>query len=184
MLFLDVDGVLHPANVRFPRQQFRQECLKLLQEIVAETACAIVLSTSWRLHPEARSALSEKLAEYGLAFVSRTPNIAQFRRATEILAWVRKHRPLAWVALDDWPLLEERNPAFVPERFVQTRPRCGLQRDAADAVISAFRAQREGAAGAERTESAGQRSQHEAALHAYALMSRSLRSPSLAGRQP
>ena len=44
VLFLDVDGVLHPANVRFPRQQFRQDCLELLQQIVKETACAIVLS--------------------------------------------------------------------------------------------------------------------------------------------
>ena len=39
VLFLDVDGVLHPANVRFPDRlrQCRDGCLEVLQRLVAET---------------------------------------------------------------------------------------------------------------------------------------------------
>ena len=163
VLFLDADGLLHPANVGFPGQlrQFRQGCFELVQRIVAETACAVVLSTSG-FNNDVFCALSEKLAEYGIPFVSRiahpeygsVPSIAQARRATDILAWVQKHRPRTWVALDDCPVPKGnfgtfrssssgsfRFQSFVPKRFVQMRPRSGLQRDTADAVISAFRAQ-------------------------------------------
>ena len=46
----------------------------------------------------------------------------RYRRAREILTWVAKHRPAAWVALDDWPLFLEKEPGL-DGHFVQTRAR-------------------------------------------------------------
>uniref|UniRef100_A0A7S4W197 Mitochondrial import inner membrane translocase subunit TIM50 n=1 Tax=Alexandrium monilatum TaxID=311494 RepID=A0A7S4W197_9DINO len=145
VLFLDVDGVLHPLQVRHPRQQFARSCMALLDEVLQTTGATVVLSTAWRLDPFARKAVEEKLREHGMpAPVSRTPSIAQFHRAKEILAWVGRYRPASWVALDDWPLMEE--PVQGPKlagHFVQTRPRFGLQRDTADRIVELFRKQRE-----------------------------------------
>merc|ERR1712014_409088 len=101
----------------------------------------IVLSTAWRIDPLSRRIVQEKLEYHGLpTFIGRTPNIDTFHRSREIFAWVRKHRPSSWVAVDDWPLHEESDE--IVDHFVQTRPRFGLQRDTADRIISLFRTQK------------------------------------------
>jgi len=142
VLFLDVDGVLHPGQVRHERQQFRRDCMELLRDVIVKTNAVIVLSTAWRLAPEPRQILAEKLKAFGLPpFVSRTPNIQQFQRAREILAWVKKFRPATWVAVDDWPLSMETSE--IDGHFVQSRPRYGLQRDTADQIIKLFALQQE-----------------------------------------
>lgn len=140
VLFLDVDGVLHPAHCRFPRQQFKPDCMQLLKEVVQETGAEIVLSTAWRLNADARAFLAEKLEEHGIpGFVGRTANIDTFHRSREILAWVRKHQPSSWVAIDDWPLHEETNE--MAGHFVHSRPRYGVQPDTADQIVDFFREQ-------------------------------------------
>ena len=73
--------------------------------------------------------------------MSRTPSIAQFQRPREILAWVNKHRPATWCAIDDWPLHEDGS---LKGHFVQTRPRYGLQEDTAARVVAMLAAQRGG----------------------------------------
>lgn len=143
VLFLDVDGVLHPVQARHPRQQFVPANMQLLSEIVERTGAKIVLSTAWRLDEWARRTVAERLREHDVPmFVSRTPNVAQFHRHREILSWVKQHCPKSWVALDDWPLLEGC-PAMA-SNFVQTRPRFGLQRDTADKVLGLFQQQQAG----------------------------------------
>lgn len=133
VLFLDVDGVLHTPNPKHERLLFRSTCMDLLRSICAQTNCHIVLSTTWRLHEQSRAALAAKLAEHGCPeFVSKTPSIAQFQRPKEILAWVNKYRPVAWCAVDDWPLHEDPR---MKGHFVQTRARYGLQPDTAARVV-------------------------------------------------
>lgn len=141
VLFLDVDGVLHPVQVHFARQQFLRTCMTLLADVIARTDATIVLSTAWRLDAAACRTLAERLKEWGLpAFVSRTPQIAMFQRAREILAWVRKYKPQTWVAVDDLPLLEESED--MQGHFVQTRPRFGLQRDNAERIVELLQFQK------------------------------------------
>eukprot|EP00747_Dinoflagellata_sp_TGD_P166267 gnl/TRDRNA2_/TRDRNA2_188806_c0_seq1.p1 gnl/TRDRNA2_/TRDRNA2_188806_c0~~gnl/TRDRNA2_/TRDRNA2_188806_c0_seq1.p1 ORF type:complete len:270 (-),score=34.57 gnl/TRDRNA2_/TRDRNA2_188806_c0_seq1:133-942(-) len=140
VIFLDVDGVLHPTTASHPRQQFQAGCMNLLREVVTATGASIVLSTAWRLDPMARRIVGEKLQEHGLPpFVSRTPNIHMFNRAREVLTWVRKRRPLAWVAVDDWPLHEESDE--MTGHFVQSRPRFGLTSETAGRIIELFEVQ-------------------------------------------
>jgi hypothetical protein len=141
VLFLDVDGVLHPAQVQHPRQLFDRKCMNLLCEVLGKSGATIVLSTAWRGDAEARRMIAEKLKEYGLPmFVSRTPQIAMFRRTREILAWVRKYKPATWVSIDDLPLLEESDE--MQGHFVQTRARFGLQQDTANRAVECFRLQK------------------------------------------
>lgn len=142
VLFLDVDGVLHPVQARHPRQQFATGCLALVADVVKATGAAICLSTAWRLDPSARRFVEEKLREFGLGPpIGRTPNLAQFHRSREILAWVTKFKPSTWVALDDWPLNEEDSKMH--GHFVQSRPRFGLQPDTAQRVVELFKAQQQ-----------------------------------------
>lgn len=141
VLFLDVDGVLHPTTIRHPRQQFQKSCMMLLKEVQAKTHATIVLSTAWREHADARKEVADRLFEYGLPpFVSKTPSIARFRRSREILAWVKKYRPATWVAVDDLPLLEENEE--MRNHFVQTQPNFGLRNNTADQIVHLFELQR------------------------------------------
>lgn len=114
--------------------------MQLLREVVAASGAEIVLSTAWRLHEEARVALAQKLEEHHLPlFVGRTANIAQFHRSREILAWVKKHRPTSWVAVDDWPLDQETDE--MTGHFVHSRPRYGLQPETAEHILALFEEQ-------------------------------------------
>ena len=142
VVFLDVDGVLHPTTIKNERMQFNPACMELLRVLLEKTGAAIVLSTTWRLHKEGRAALAAKLEEHGLPkFVSRTPSIAQFQRPREILAWCEKHRPKTWVALDDWPLHED--PKMPAGHFVHVRTKYGLQPDTAAKCLELFQAQQQ-----------------------------------------
>jgi hypothetical protein len=142
VLFLDIDGVLHPYHIRHPRQQFQRNCMTLLKDAMVASQATIVLSTAWREDPESRQIVAEKLAEHGLPpFVSKTPSIARFRRTREILAWVKKYRPHTWVAVDDLPLLEE-NPQEMKDHFVNTDPKFGMRQQDADQIVQLFCLQR------------------------------------------
>lgn len=114
--------------------------MRLLREVVEATGAQIVLSTAWRLHEDARCFLAQKLEEHGLpCFVGRTGNIDTFHRSREILAWVRKHRPSSWVAVDDWPLHQETDK--MTGHFVHSKPRYGLQPETVERIVALFREQ-------------------------------------------
>ena len=144
VLFLDVDGVLHPPNPRHSRLMFRTSCMDVLRDVLTEVGAKVVLSTTWRLTEGPRNTLACKLIQHGCpSFVSRTPNIAQFQRPKEILAWVDRYRPATWVAVDDWPLLEdEANAPRMRGHFVQTKGRHGLLPENAERIKALFAEQR------------------------------------------
>lgn len=141
VIFLDIDGVVHPFSARHIRMQFTKNCMGLLKDVLTTTEASIVLSTAWREDAESRHIVAEQLAAYGMPpFVSRTPSIARLRRTREILAWVRKYRPQTWVAVDDLPLLEENDE--MQNHFVQTNPNFGMRQMDADKIVQLFRLQR------------------------------------------
>lgn len=141
VLFLDVDGVLHPVPGRQGSHLFINTCMKFLKAIVAKTKAKIVLSTAWREDAEGRQEILDKFSEYDIpAYVSCTPSISKFSRAAEILAWVDKYQPLTWVAVDDLPLLEESDE--MENHFVQTPEHSGLRQQSADKIVHLFLAQR------------------------------------------
>lgn len=71
-LFLDFDGVLNHnkfyeqrmenykigIKTEFPYSEFDLECVKKVNKILKETACNLVISSSWRSDPELRTILN------------------------------------------------------------------------------------------------------------------------------
>lgn len=74
VVFLDVDGVLHPLVVGFrdgrlaEAHLFAQGCMLLLKRIVDATGAELVLSSSWRQFEAPRERLAAALAAHGLGF--------------------------------------------------------------------------------------------------------------------
>ena len=145
VLFLDVDGVMHPfLNPRLPQAAhdaalFSPACMQHLADVVRDTGAAVVLSSSWRLKADLRNRLLPMLIKWGVpVWVSTTRSLPGQQRPREILEWVEKHRPLSWVAVDDWPLHESKG---MRGHFVQTRNTHGLQQDTANRIRLCFEQQ-------------------------------------------
>lgn len=104
IIFLDVDGVLNhigcrtrtPGGVYF----VEDDKIKLLKELAGATGAKIVLTSSWRkgwfdfdngITSEDNTdfcMLREKLLEYGLEIMSRTPITNRGHRGSEIDMWL------------------------------------------------------------------------------------------------
>lgn len=104
VIFLDIDGVLNhighevftPSGVYF----VEDKKIELLKELVEATSAKIVLSSSWRrgwfdyenginsTNSVDFCLLRDKLLEYGIEIVSRTPITEQGHRGHEIEMWL------------------------------------------------------------------------------------------------
>lgn len=101
LLFLDFDGVLHPASA-YATAPFSRA--PLLEEALAGFEVRLVVSSSWRFHhslPEIRSRLPRALASR-LVGTTGDPHLGQHARYHEIHAWLGGVSDAApWRALDD-----------------------------------------------------------------------------------
>ena len=106
VLFLDVDGVLNNyfTKVYINKHHFVEDSkLMILQNIIKETDCKIVLSSSWRQGWEDVDdgcnitidaidyiALKDKLFEYNMVLFDKTPTLPSFNatRGEEIKKWL------------------------------------------------------------------------------------------------
>jgi len=122
IIFLDVDGVLHPYHAR-PHQLFRKDCMQRLKKIVDSSGAKIILSTSWRRTPQRKEAVNEQLRSHGIPTAIGITRIRhnEYLRHEEILHWI-KHHPATthWIAIDDLPMYQLR------EHYIQTSPDTGL----------------------------------------------------------
>ena len=143
ILFLDVDGVLHPFHGHMSASQvtvFHQECMNRLAKIVSDTEAEIVLSTSWRNFGSTRNRLLVNLNQYDLTFsrwiepdsVHSGMN-ASASKAEKILSFVQAHHPPSWAVLDDEDLVQLSGlpgdglmMQLFASRFIQTNPSVGL----------------------------------------------------------
>lgn len=102
VLFLDIDGVVNkvdnfnPANNPGP-YPVDAYCAFLVGRIQLQTDCKVVLSSSWRHHPEAVKIASERIVE----LLDVTPTLAGIR-GDEVSAWLEKHPEVTkYAILDD-----------------------------------------------------------------------------------
>lgn len=101
LLFLDFDGVLHPTSAT-PSGRFA--CTPILAEALADAACEIVISSSWRHHHELTDLVTLLPSFLGNLVVGSTgeASIGKHARFMEIQAYLRDFAPGAtWRALDD-----------------------------------------------------------------------------------
>lgn len=102
VLFLDVDGVLNTSKSKSILALSRPK-LRLLNKIVDETGCEIVLSSTWRKVEEATFHLIKTLRYRGLRINSYTPIISteDVLRGDEIRAWLINHPEVEKYAIVD-----------------------------------------------------------------------------------
>lgn len=127
IVFLDVDGVLHPADTPSlvsgaeascvaSEDLFLESCMQRLRRIALESGAAIVLSSSWRLEPEGLREVARRLGQWGMQIYDATPldsSMGSLSRAEEIVCWLREHREnvKAFVVLDDLDLTDSLGPS-------------------------------------------------------------------------
>ena len=125
VLFLDHDGVICLApqwGSRFKNKEgldsvfdrFDSKAIRILNEIIDETDCEIVISSDWRFH----ATLAQMQELYRLRGIKKVPidytrdfsstlEKAAESRSWEILDWVKAHPGIThWVAVDDLDMSE------------------------------------------------------------------------------
>lgn len=99
-LFLDFDGVLHPASGDSVPEFSKAHSLASAMQ---GYACDIVISSTWRLHyslDELKDFLPSNLAERVIGTTGEDPR-SHFARHDAILTWLAQSDPVDWRALDD-----------------------------------------------------------------------------------
>lgn len=147
LLFLDVDGVLNSTEVlntplRFP-VPVGEHHLRLLNTLVTQTGCQIVLSSTWRLSPEYRTGLRAAFEHHGIPeWIGTTPDLKTGRRADEILGWLRSHVtvPAVAVGIDDAEDIDIGNDHGLEVRFktLTTDPDSGLTAEVVQQAVDWF----------------------------------------------
>lgn len=130
VLFLDVDGVLNSRkttnfhNNLWPIDPYMAF---MVGKIQLDTGCEIVLSSSWRYHPDGVSA-TRKIVD----LLDITPKL-NAARGEEIQAWLDKHPEVTKYAIldDDSDMLPEQLPNFFQTTFDD-----GLTEDIAKAITN------------------------------------------------
>ena len=100
ILFLDIDGVVNCETSAHMAEMLPldREMAFRVGKIVLETDCKIVLSSSWRHHPEACSVIAKRIHP----FIDVTPRLETYRRGDEIQDWLDRHPEVErYAVLDD-----------------------------------------------------------------------------------
>jgi hypothetical protein len=111
LLFLDVDGVLHPVETDYSFSSRFFSHLPPLEKLLREfTSVDIVISSDWRLAESIEQLQRYFSADIRHRIIGATPQIdpnaaVQHRRQLEIQAWLdgNGRSDAKWVAIDDWP---------------------------------------------------------------------------------
>jgi len=144
VIFLDVDGVLHPASQK--GRPFHTQCMGFFVNIVQMSGAHICLSSNWRLDDKGIDMLNRRLRASGLQpMVGHTHPVEDVfnTRADEILDWLHRHPEVThFVALDDVDLCYEDPAATMPTciapRFILTDEARGLQSRDVSAALAAL----------------------------------------------
>lgn len=135
VLFLDIDGVVNKQENYNPAIKdnlypIDSYCAFLVGRIQLQTGCEVVLSSSWRYHPESRQNVSERVV--GLFDVTPTHMPPDSTRGDEINAWLFVHPEVTKYAIldDDMDFYVDQAPNFFKTTFED-----GLTDEIAEAVI-------------------------------------------------
>jgi hypothetical protein len=125
ILFLDIDGVLHPSSEKNPSKYFSK--VSYLTEGLSVNTCNIVISSSWRFHlsiDELKSRFPNSIKNL-IVDVTGDPYIGEYSRYNEILSYLKSiDKPfMRWITLDD-SLFEFPNKC---ENLIECNPNTGLE---------------------------------------------------------
>lgn len=135
VLFLDIDGVLNRNGTKERCCGFMGVDRELSKRFLAwlkDTDVNIVLSSTWRRHPE----MWEHLHESGIDWTGMTPVLGTNVRGDEIQHWLDKNEG-SWTSYaildDDSDMLDHQR-----ERFVRTHTALGLQDEHIEKLSALF----------------------------------------------
>jgi hypothetical protein len=137
VLFLDIDGVVNNKRTKKNLESFMAvdpATAALVQRIVRNTGCKIVLSSSWRLFQNGRDEVERKICK----FADITP-ILHAPRGYEIKVWLTRHPEV-----EQYAILDDAE-SILPEQrtnFFQTTWESGLTEDVALAVDKHLKGER------------------------------------------
>lgn len=157
VIFLDIDGVVHPANQAafihglasaMPPQLlsmidgcFRPQCLDRLKRVIDKTNALVVLSSTWRETSDLLAQAQKRLAMCGITVHDTTPimqrnygrsHMRPKGRSQEINWWLQKHRGdvSSFVVVDDMDM----TPQF-QQNCVVVDGRTGLTEDDVERIM-------------------------------------------------
>lgn len=137
VLFLDIDGVCNSAAWAKQGNSMWHgtdpDAVSLVRKIIKETGCKVVLSSTWRLYPEARDVVRRNVCYY----IDCTKDLQAgakrgvVERGVEVQEWLDRHPNVTQYAiLDD-------DADFLPCQWLfKTSFDKGLTEETAEAVIS------------------------------------------------
>ncbi|MGJ7565978.1 HAD domain-containing protein [Variovorax sp. GB1R11] len=142
MLFLDIDGVLHPVGVDYSFSSRFFSHLPRLEALLREfESVDVIISSDWRLAESIEQLQRYFSADIRCRIIGATPQIGSntavhHRRQLEIQAWLdgNGRSDAEWVALDDWPSSFEAG--FT--RLVLTDPKRAFDQDSFHELRSHF----------------------------------------------
>jgi hypothetical protein len=105
VLFLDIDGCLNTkmSLCQYGSNRIDNNKVKMLKEIVDNTGCRIVLSSTWRLL-STRKIVVRELAREGLSIFDDTPDFPHLDRSQEIQYWLDNNPTKKYAVVDDFDL--------------------------------------------------------------------------------
>lgn len=139
VIFLDVDGVLnHEGNFNpadnpgpYPVDDY---CVFLMGKVQLDTEAKIVVSSSWRHHPDGMDAIRAKFNDV----IDKTGHTDLYKyedcpRGVEIKEWLDSHPEVTKYAIvdDDSDMLPEQKPNFFKTTF-----KLGLTPEIAEAITN------------------------------------------------
>lgn len=137
VLFLDIDGVCNSGAWAKQGNSLWHgtdpQAVQLVKQIIKATNCAVVLSSTWRLYPEARAVVWRDVCHFIDCTVDYQAGAKRgiVERGLEVQAWLDKHPKVTQYAiLDD-------DSDFLPYQWhFKTTFEEGLTPEIAEAVIS------------------------------------------------
>lgn len=133
LLFLDIDGVLHPVGMDYSFNSRFFSHLPLLEDLLREfKSVDVVISSDWRLAENVERLQRYFSDDIRHRIIGATPQLyplspVKNRRQLEIQAWLdgNGRADTEWVALDDWSESFEAGLA----RVVLTDPKNAFDQD-------------------------------------------------------
>lgn len=140
ILFLDIDGVCNSEETfrKEPHQHFPIDPYMafMVGKIVLDTGCKVVLSSSWRHHPESVKEIEKRI----VPIHDKTGSCCTGIRGAEIYWWMQKNVPhtvrgeegFRYAILDD----DSDMLLWQKDSFFQTSFKTGLTEDIMNKVIN------------------------------------------------
>ena len=150
IILLDIDGVLNSEinqDYNFSKGRWSSrnlvldsDAIRCLKEIVDKTGAEIILSSTWRYPDEDDSFVSKEnfirqLGLSGMTLSGETPQLPEYDRAAEILAYLNEHPEVTHFVIidDDIDLMKHEE---LRKHLLHTNYRIGLVKSEIDEAIN------------------------------------------------